>query len=61
MTDVLDPPGDSKETVGFWCRWRLAEGKVPPSDSGGNSSLLEHVCLAVWTVAPGGGCRIGGS
>ncbi|QCE07101.1 hypothetical protein DEO72_LG9g2117 [Vigna unguiculata] len=43
--------------MGFWCKWSLAERMVPPGDSGGNSSLLEHVRLAVWNVPPDDDCR----
>jgi len=35
----IEPPGDSKGSVGFWTRWHLAEGEVLPGDSGGNSGL----------------------
>ncbi|QCD86600.1 hypothetical protein DEO72_LG3g1124 [Vigna unguiculata] len=45
---------------GTWRRWRLAEGKVPLGDSGGNSEPLEHVRLAVGTVPPGDDCWVWG-
>ncbi|QCD90192.1 hypothetical protein DEO72_LG4g1147 [Vigna unguiculata] len=40
----FSPPGDSEETVGPWCKGRLAEGDVPSGDSGRISGLPDCTC-----------------